>query len=199
MKLEAKTRLRAWEENPTTRTSMWRDMMMQNRNIVQRITEQRLMRVQKGMIHGFSIHCDPTQSEWYLFDDKTQQLVARVELTPFTAIRKVLLAAVNPAYQGKGIGFAFYQYLLRRFKKLSSSEHLSQGSSKMWAKLARAYKGVILLPTGERIRINGFKFHNGYVWPVVQRAGQLVSLGELDPESVEEHVALANFTYLVSV
>jgi hypothetical protein len=194
----AAQRLRAWEENDTGKTGMWKNVVFDHKDTIRHIKAQWTFRKQPGKVKGFSVHCDRSRREWWLFDDAEQKLVACIELSPFSKIAKVETTVVNPAYQGRSIGLAFYEYLIKTLTELSSSSHLSPGASKVWAKLARAYNGVLLLHTGERVQIHGFKIHGGYVYPVVLRDGQLVSTGEIPRDNPKEREALTGFTYLVT-
>lgn len=185
----AVTRIRAWVEAPVSKRAMWHPMS----------TYVSTFQATGDKVGDFLVRHHVEDDVWILVDGRA--VVAKIELNVFKNTPSVLSAVVNPAYQGQGIGFDFYEYLLKRFRVLQSSIELSKGSALLWAKLVTKHKGHIVVPvSGARsieVPVLGFKNIDGYQWPIVVQDGKKVCLGEIKGNTPAERAALRNFIYIV--
>ena len=81
--------------------------------------------------------------------------------------------AVIKRYQGKGLGMLLYEFLLKQFGTLYSSDDLSAGSSRAWAILCEKHNGVLVVPRNlytEEVHLKplGFKVIKGITYPILQ-------------------------------
>lgn len=195
MKLEAKTRLKAWQRNAVSHNSLWKRGIKTIKPLLPTLEEQQ-------PLNGFKVYrqkASSRQATWVLADGNTVAAVATI--AELKAIPMVQTMSVNPAYQGTGRGFAFYEYLLKRFHRLSSSISLSGGSAKIWARLLEKYKGGLRLPNGTLVKVHGFvQGSHGFLYPVVLRNGLNVDLGTLVEDlelDARELTAIRNAVYYV--
>ena len=88
------------------------------------------LRVYHSKEHGGSLY--------FLMDGKSPIGKATVVDTP-NGYLKVSHIWFQPAYRGKGYGFAFYVYLLKRGKKVLSDYDQTEYSRRIWEKLAKEF------------------------------------------------------------
>lgn len=192
MKLEAASRLLAWKPNPITKKSLWQSLLIDIADYEET----------GKTIKGYTLLKHRQYQDWALYDDEAKKVVAVVELgVGVKNPQQVFIAAVAPAYQGKGVGLAFYEWLLHKYKSLASSVDLSKGATKLWSQLIKrhhAYIRVRLDDQVKKVKIHGFDERHGFTWPVVERDGQLICLGDLKVRGKEED-ALNYFTYVVTL
>lgn len=201
MKLEAASRLMAFNHNSVTKTSEWRGYSAVHTERAEQLT-----------VIGCRDEKPVGKIEQYpIFKDGREYLVVDFEASRVVAIldvdgNHVRSAAVNPKYQGHGIGFRLYEFCLKTHGTLMSSSDLSRGSSALWAKLVTKYKGHLRIPQDYGpdidVQVYGFKKSpGGFTWPVVKREGKMVPIYEVIDQSLpwgdEEQAAIQAFYYVV--
>jgi GNAT superfamily N-acetyltransferase len=207
MKLEAATRLRAWQVNPIGKDGLWRDYMKRGQLDIEDVRKHGR---KVGELHGFDVwagdimHPSVSDGAYALVDASKDQIALSFTyyetMTKSVIVENVIM--VNPSYQGKGLAFAFYEWLLSKHTALKSDTSFSSGAAKMWMKLIQKHNGYIeLVLKGRHIKVDiqGFSEFKGTFWPVAYSGGQLVNLGERRARATgAEKKAIDDFRYVVT-
>lgn len=89
---------------------------------------------------------------------------------------------INPKFKGRGLGMLLYESALKHFRRLSSSDSLSPGSSVLWKSLCIKYGGYLVVKRSNRkikVSIVGWTEENGFAIPIVSTDTGNKSLKEL--------------------
>lgn len=157
-----------------------------------------------GTIHGYDVYKASTQYETFYTLQKGKETVAYLALDHSLKSKpnNIIYSVVAPAFVGKGLGFMLHEYLLAKYKVLSSDDSLSIGASKLWAKLIQKHQGMIVIPAFEsyplhKVAIQGWAADpKGYVWPTVNHNGEVVPVNTVKRTSAQRK-ALRYFFYEV--
>lgn len=199
MKLEAKLRLRAWFLNNLTETRSWKkwvdlELFPDPQDLLNGVFGVRV-----GSLNGYVIYKAPSRNSYYLVDEFAVQLVLVFGYMPMTKVLTEDLIAVNPKYQGQGLAYFFYEWLLREHGEIHSDISLSTGAAKLWMRLLNHHHGYLLVKVGSRqlkVDIHGFELYKGTWWPQIERQGVLTIFPKIDPTDAERQ-ALRQCRYVL--
>lgn len=188
MKLEAHIRLRAWFVNSLTQARSWNkwadlELFPDPKDLLNGTFGARV-----GNLNGYIIFKVPSRNGYYLVDEFASQLVLVFEYKPKAKALTEDLIAVNPKYQGQGLAFFFYEWLLKKYGEIRSDVSLSPGAAKLWMRLIERHNGHLLVQrqgTLIPVAIHGYELYKGVWWPVIEREGQLTIFPKVDPTAAE--------------
>lgn len=193
MKLEAKLRLRAFETN---------QIRVNEFNHNDHYTKPNARKV--ASVGNYGIYQAGNLYETIYTVRAGQQTIAYLALDNVLRSKpnNISYSVVAPAFVGKGVGFLLHEWLLAKYKVLTSDDSLSVGASKLWARLIRKHKGHIIIPAFEQypthtVAIQGWVADSkGYEWPTVLHNGEVVPVNTLKKTATQKK-ALQYFFYEV--
>lgn len=200
MKLEAKTRLQAWFLNTLTKARSWNKWVSLELFPDPKDLINGTFGVSVGMLNGYTIYKVQSRNSYYLVDEFAAQLVLVFGYMPMAKVITEDLIAVNPKYQGQGLAFFFYEWLLKQHHEVRSDISLSAGAAKLWMRLIDRHNGHLLVEIRNRetkVAIHGFELYKGVWWPVIDRQGVMTIFPKVDPTDAERQ-ALRQCRYVLT-